>query len=371
MARSPSPWYWPEREGWYTIVNGQRQPLGPHPDDAAPPHKKKGKWVAPPAIMQAFHALMARQGEECPQNAPTSTPAPQGITVAEVFDKYLAWCEKHREPRTYTWYRDHIQDFINRKPEAARLPATDLRPFHVVEWADSHGESWSNAYRRGGIVAIQRPFNWAEELGYLPASPIKRIPKPQPQRREQYITPDTWIKIRDHYAEGDPFRELLEFSWESGCRPQESKRIEARHVDLLNHRIVFPPDEAKGKKRWRIIRMTPAAEAIIQKRMAEFPEGELFRNEDGRPWTAQAMACRFGRLEKHLGEKFCATAFRHGFAQDMLEQGNDPLTVSELLGHADGRMLATTYSHMNKAESHLERALRSRAAREKDQGMTR
>ncbi len=44
--------------------------------------------------------------------------------------------------------------------------------------------TWSNAYRRGGIIAIQRPFNWAEELGYTPRHPIKKIPKPQSQRRE-------------------------------------------------------------------------------------------------------------------------------------------------------------------------------------------
>src|SRR5262245_50347035 len=127
MARNPLPWYWPERGGWYTILNGQRQPLGPHPEDAPPPHKNKGKWIAPPAIMQAFHTLMAKQAEE-PQPTPTPTPEPQGLLVAEVFDKFLSWTKQHKAPRTYEWYRDHIQDFINRKPEAARLPYDQLRP---------------------------------------------------------------------------------------------------------------------------------------------------------------------------------------------------------------------------------------------------
>jgi integrase len=361
VARIASPWFWEERGGWYVNRDGQRHFLGDHPPDAPPPKKVKGKWNAPPSIMQAFHALMAAPP------TPAPTPAPQGITAAEVFDKFLSWCEKHREPRTYEWYRDHIQDFINRKPEVARLPALELRPFHVVEWADSHGDAWSDAYRRGGIIAIQRPFNWAEELGYLAASPIKRIKKPQPQRREQAVSPDTWEKIRDHYAEGDPFRDLLEFAWETGCRPQEAKRIEARHVQLDAHRVVFPAAESKGKKYTRVIWMNERAEEIIKRHLAT--EGVIFRNEDGRPWTAQAMACRFGRLEKHLGEKFCAYALRHGFATRKLLDGHDALLIAEAMGHRDGRMLAQTYQHLDQHGEHVQRILEER--RENGQGRTR
>jgi integrase/recombinase XerC len=244
----------------------------------------------------------------------------------------------------------------------ARLPATDIKPFHVVEWADSHGDAWSNAYRRGGIIAIQRPFNWAEELGYISANPIKKIAKPQPQRREQIVTLGEWASIRDRYADGDPFRDILEFGWESGCRPQEAKRIEPRHVDLDQHRIAFPPAEAKGKKRWRIIYLTPKAEAILRRRLKITKKGPVFRNEDGEPWTAQAMSCRFARLKKHLGVKFAAYSIRHGFCQRKLEDGIDHLTVAALLGHADGKMVAAVYSHMNKADAHLREALTKESA---------
>lgn len=70
------------------------------------------------------------------------------------------------------------------------------------------------------------------------------------------------------------------------------------------------------------------------------------------------MACRFGRLKKHLGTKFSCYDFRHGFAERMLESGADHLTVAELLGHADGKMLATTYQHLSAADSHLRETLR-------------
>ena len=45
--------------------------------------------------------------------------------------------------------------------------------------------------------------------------------------------------------------------------------------------MVFPPAEAKGKKRWRIIYLTPRAEEIIRRRisMAMADAGVLFGNE--------------------------------------------------------------------------------------------
>ena len=70
-----------------------------------------------------------------------------------------------------------------------------------------------------------------------------------------------------------------------------------------------------------------------------------------------AMNCRFCRLKKHTGVKHFAYAFRHGFATRKLVEGNDHLIVSELLGHADGSMLAKVYSHLSQHDEYLREAL--------------
>jgi site-specific recombinase XerD len=138
------------------------------------------------------------------------------------------------------------------------------------------------------------------------------------------------------------------------------------------------------------------------------PEGTLFRNTDGRSWHPYALNCRFGRLllahgrrrleelglmppklkrlrvaqrlnpevrESHWraleerrsgiaqlasrhGTKWCLYYFRHSFATRMLEAGTDSLTVSALLGHADGAMLAKVYSHLSKNDAYLRDAVR-------------
>jgi integrase len=38
------------------------------------------------------------------------------------------------------------------------------------------------------------------------------------------------------------------------------------------------------------------------------------------------------------------------------------LTVAELLGHSDGRMVATTYQHLHRARPHLKAALKKAAS---------
>src|SRR5262249_43097944 len=136
-----------------------------------------------------FHALMAEK--------PTATPpkAATGLAAAELFDKYLDWCARYRKPRTFAWYQDHLQSFIDSLSDP-KISAAALRPYHVVEWADKHS-TWGDCQRRGAIVAVQRPYNWAAKLGYIASNPIAHIEKPRAKRRETFVTPAEWLKIRD------------------------------------------------------------------------------------------------------------------------------------------------------------------------------
>jgi site-specific recombinase XerD len=62
-------------------------------------------------------------------------------------------------------------------------------------------------------------------------------------------------------------------------------------------------------------------------------------------------------LKKSKGLACFSYALRHGFATKKLVQGHDFLTVGELMGHANGAMVATVYSHIDKQEEHLKKAI--------------
>src|SRR5262249_13120211 len=147
---------------------------------------------------------------------------------------------------------EFIQSLIDHLKGNALLPAPDLRPFHVSEWVDAHPK-WGPTRRRNALIHVQRPYNWAHKLGYISQNPIRHLEKPRAERRDNHVTPEDYALLLSHVRERDPFRDLLVFAWETGCRPQEVRHVEPHHVNLAAGRVEIPPPEAKGRKRWRVI----------------------------------------------------------------------------------------------------------------------
>lgn len=278
------------------------------------------------------------------------------ITFSELSEKFLNWCKAHQEPRTHEWYAGYLLKF-NSHPGVASTAAMRLKPYQVVEWIDSYGDRWGGTYRGGAIVAVKRVFNWGEELGYVDGNPIKKLKKPPAKRREIYMTPDDFESIKALVPVCDPFHDLLTFIWHTGCRPQEVRNIEPRHVELEKERIVFPAEESKGKRTKRIIYLHGESLSIIKKLMERGREGKLFRNKRAQPWTKYAICNRFHRISQVIGKRMFAYAGRHGFATRKLIQGHDHIVVACLLGHTDGSMLAKVYQHVDQDTAHLKKAL--------------
>ncbi len=173
---------------------------------------------------------------------------------------------KHRSARTYEWSQGHIQSFCDHLKNARTLPASDLRPFHLVEWMDSK-KTWGDNQKRNACGAVTRPFNWAEKLGYIPANPVRGVEKPTPTKRDSRMSPVDFSTILAHVKD-EPFRDLLTFAYEAGRRPQEARLLEARHLKPEHYRIEIPPKEAKGKKRWRVIYLSEKVFAIVSQMTA-------------------------------------------------------------------------------------------------------
>jgi integrase len=268
-----------------------------------------------------------------------------------VFDQYLDWCQKRRSARTYQWYRNHLEGFVDSLSDPTGMPASELRPYHLEGWASAHSTR-GDSHRRGALVAVLRPFNWAVRLGLIPANPVSGVELPAVRRRESLLTPADFDTILGHVKDR-PFRDFLAFAWETGCRPQEARHLEGRHVRLDLQRVEIPPAEAKGRKRWRVIYLSQAAAAIVARLAASHPEGKLFRNTDGNPWTVHAVNCRFGRLKAKVGRRFAAYDLRHAFATRKLKEGVDPITLAGLLGHTDPTMLCRHYEHVTADARHL------------------
>jgi integrase len=150
------------------------------------------------------------------------------------------------------------------------------------------------------------------------------------------------------------FRNLLMILRATGCRPIEARTVEAKHV--RGRFWVFPKVDSKGQKYNRVVPLTKVAYRITRRLMKQYPNGVLFRDTRGNPWTKNALICRFRRLSKKLGTPISAYCFRHTFCTEALERGVDSTTLATIMGHRDATMVARVYSHLTHNRPLLLRA---------------
>jgi hypothetical protein len=81
----------------------------------------------------------------------------------------------------------------------------------------------------------------------MQASPFAAVERPEVARRDELITPEDFAVLLSNIKD-QCFRDLVEFSWETGCRPHESKIPEAARIDLDKAVCVIPKEDAKGEK---------------------------------------------------------------------------------------------------------------------------
>jgi hypothetical protein len=110
---------------WYVTIDGTQHNLGPDREEAT----------------RQYHQLMAQ-------------PRPKKVlanSVPAVVDAFLDWCQKHRAPDTYEWYRFRLQRFV--RFVSGELKTSQLRPLHVRQWIDSY-DHLSNGSKRNYCRAM-------------------------------------------------------------------------------------------------------------------------------------------------------------------------------------------------------------------------
>jgi len=271
-------------------------------------------------------------------------------TVAELVEKFLAHHAKTSDGSTCRYYRQ-VEAF---SASLGAMRVWDLKPFHVTAWI---------ADRSPRIIrAIKACFVWAEKQEYIKQSPLRNLKAPQATSRgdDAYLTPDQLAAFLRIVPSG--LYDLVRVMRETGCRPQEIRRVESRHFDRAGRCWVFPIHESKGKRSSRIVHLSAAAFEICQRLALKYPEGRLFRNSKGRPWTTSNLVSRFERLSKRLGFRVTAYSLRHCWITNAIINGVDLATIATLAGHTSIKMVCMVYQHLNCRSDHLKTALKQAIA---------
>lgn len=333
MARTPKPWFWKARRGWYATINGVRHELA------------RGRGAKDAAVKRCLELrLEARRATPRPLT-PGQTPRLADLALAYQADIEARQRNGEVSARAVDDYRYRIAGFVETFGDVL---ATDLRPFMVDQWVATR-QGLGPTSRHHLVGAAKGLTRWARRKGHIDADPLADMPKPPRRlRRENVIDAREARKLIDAMPSG-PFKDLLTFLYETGCRPGEAARLEARHLDV--DRAVALLDEHKTRRKTakpRIVPLTVRALRLARRLAKARPTGPLFLNAKGNPWRKDAIGNAIARLRKKTGVGLELTAYglRHGFATDALAAGEPVAMVAEMLGHTDTRMLTTVYSHL-------------------------
>src|SRR5262249_52687987 len=138
----------------------------------------------------------------------------------------------------------------------------------------------------------------------ISANPIRGYKVPKAIGRVTYLTPEQEAAI---YKKAKPgFAKAIKVCIRTGARPGcEFAAVTAQHVTDYGDRMewVFQPHESKTKI-LRTIRIVDAEiMAIVREQIKEFPEGPIFRNAQGKPWTREALSERFRDIKHRLADQ--------------------------------------------------------------------
>jgi integrase len=219
----------------------------------------------------------------------------------------------------------------------------------------------TNNYRRNLIRAVKAAFKWQEEQNPKCPSPVRSVKVPKSLPRDVELTSDQFDRLAARAArsrDGGALLDLITVMRETGCRPQEVRRVEARHLDRANPCWDFPAAESKGQEHRRVVLLTDKAFAICQRLALKHPDGPIFRTSRGNQWTHRLLSYRLYKLSQRLGFPVCPYAIRHLWATEAITRGVDLLTIATIMGHRNLKMLSEVYSHINKRSDHLRAGLK-------------
>lgn len=280
--------------------------------------------------------------------------------MVSVLDKYLADRQKEVRHATYLTYSSTcklLASWIDKHAKGCR--AIDFNKVYSLEYmaylSDERGVS--NKTYNNYLKQLRLIFEWAIMHCYCKENPFKTIkPRKKEQKKRTVICQDTRTKILNYLEEKDPeFLIFLELVFFSLMRPMEIRRCKISQINLDEHYIHIPADQAKCWKE----RNAPLSDELVERicayinRYAHVHDDYLFSSYF-RPGPKmigkKAIRKRWERMSKelHLAAGQTVYSLRDSGIVDMLHAGVDDLTVMHAAGHHDLSITSIYADHVDK-----------------------
>lgn len=334
MARPAKPWYWGIRDAWYATVKGKRYRLAGGKENRADALKELGRLLAMPDPSKMSSRL------------PEYRQSVRAITLL-----FLDFTEANRAKTTYENYRERLRPFCKGH---GNMALADLRPKNITDWLAT--KSWGQNSRRGSITVLKRLTSWAKSEDLIEVDHLLKMSKPSATiRRVIPTTADVMRLIEASEKQGRQVADLFTTIWETGCRVSEAMNVTANEVDLKAGTWTMHGKTTEKTGKDRVVYLGDKSLEICRRLVTKHPNGPIFRKQDGSEWRRQNASHHMRKVRKELGfgDEMTLVSFRHLFVTDGLERGIPIATVSELVGHADTRMVCQVYSKLYQRKEYL------------------
>ncbi len=261
-----------------------------------------------------------------------------------LFQQQLA-ATGERSPNTHAFYAEQLAKI---PPELAAIPAADARPHHLI----GGPRTWHF------LLAVQRLFAWAVEVGMLEVNWFAKLQKPPCGRRNRTLADREFAAIVGRMTR--PQRWFFVIMRHTICRPGELRGLRWR--DVCEDKRVCWLDEFKGKGRRRdglrrravpLDRFAARMFALWRRNRRPQLEDFVFTTGRGTPWAKDALCRAWARAAERAGlrvrgqkgERFVPYTIRHTAATQATRNGVTDRRLADIMGHTTTKMVAR-YQHL-------------------------
>ena len=263
---------------------------------------------------------------------------PVNTTLAELGEKYTDHAKLHKR----SWKRD-VQMLGNLQKFFGPVKLREITAARVVDYQKERVKAVSPATSNREMALLKHMFNMAERWGqHQGANPVRFV-KFLPEDNQRFETLTEAQEAELLLASPPYLRELIVFAINTGLRTGDIFNLQWVEVDIENQRL---KKIVKTSDKPLSLPLNDTAFRIIEARRAVQNGPHVFYS----PMTGENYISVRGALEaavKRAGlPKITWHMFRHTFASRLTRDGEDIVTVKELLGHAN---IKTTmrYAHSN------------------------
>lgn len=279
------------------------------------------------------------------------------MPLKDLAEAHLSWVKGHRSNGTFLVRQYFVSLFVN---YIGPRMVSSLKPKDIEDFFDKYrtsrgknGKSRDRGYH--AVREVRSMLRWGAQEEVC-ANPITRYPPapkcPPPTR---YFT-DRHLSQLLNKAPPD-FADLLVFGTLTGLRPQEIRALTRQnitsdqngrsHLRIEHHKT----SESAKVPIPRTVPLSKEADEIARRQLANHPNVDVvFLNDDGTPYSADALRRRLARWCKRAGvPKMPPYALRHVFGTLQASNGTNQTILAQLMGHSNLQTTARYVVHCDEA----------------------